>query len=121
MDVKTTFFNRELEEYMRKPEGFSYSEGEHLVCKLKKSIDGLKHVSLQLYLKFHNVISSFGFEDNIINQCIYEKVNGSKICFLILYVDDILLVANDKGFMHEVKQILSKIFDMKDMGDALML
>ena len=42
----------------------------------------------------------------------------SKICFLILYVDDILLATNDKGLMHEVKQFLSKHFDMKDMGDA---
>ena len=53
------------------------------------------------------------------NQCIYHKVSGSKICFLILlYVDDILLAANDRGLLHEVKQFLSKNFDMKDMGDA---
>ena len=43
---------------------------------------------------------------------------GSKICFLGLYVNDILLASNDKGMIHEVKQFLSKSFDMKDMGDA---
>ncbi|RVX18276.1 Retrovirus-related Pol polyprotein from transposon TNT 1-94 [Vitis vinifera] len=52
------------------------------------------------------------------DQCIYQKVSGSKICFLVLYVDDILLATNDKGLLHEVKQFLSKNFDMKDMGDA---
>ena len=54
------------------------------------------------------------------DQCIYQKVNRSKTCFLVLYVDDILLTTNDKGMMHGVKQFLSKNFDMKDMGEALM-
>jgi len=44
MDVKTTFLNGYLEEevYMKQHEGFSSSNGEHLVCKLNKSIYGLK-------------------------------------------------------------------------------
>ena len=44
MDVKTAFLNDGLEEevYMKQPEGFSSREGEHLVCKLKKSIYGMK-------------------------------------------------------------------------------
>ena len=52
------------------------------------------------------------------DQCIYQKISGSKICFLVLYVDDILLATNDKGLLHEVKQFLSKFFDMKDMSEA---
>ncbi|RVW62445.1 Retrovirus-related Pol polyprotein from transposon TNT 1-94 [Vitis vinifera] len=120
MDVKTAFLNGELEEevYMKQPEGFPSSDGEQLVCKLKKSIYGLKQASRQWYLKFHNIISSFGFEENVMDQCIYLKVSGSKVCFLVLYVDDILLATNDKGLLHEVKQFLSKNFDMKDMGEA---
>nr|KYP46701.1 Retrovirus-related Pol polyprotein from transposon TNT 1-94 [Cajanus cajan] len=120
MDVKTTFLNGNLEEevYMKQPEGFFSSDGEHLVCKLNKSIYGLKQASRQWYLKFHEVVSSFGFEENIMDQCVYQKVSGSKICFLVLYVDDILLATNDKGMLYEVKQFLSKNFDMKDMGEA---
>ena len=49
------------------------------------------------------------------DQYIYLKVNRSKVYFLVLYVDDILLATNDKGLLHEVKQFLSKNFDMKDM------
>ena len=120
MDVKTTFLNGDLEEevYMKQLEGFSSSDGEKLVCKLKKSLYRLKQASRQWYLKFHNVISSFGFVENIMDECIYLKVNGNKICFLVLYVDAILLATNDKGLLHEVKQFLSKNFDMKDMGEA---
>ena len=120
MDVKTTFLNGNIEEevYMKQPKRFFSSESEHLVCKLKKSIYRLKQVSRQWYLKFHEVITLFGFEENIMDQCIYQKVSGSKICFLVLYVDNILLATNDKGLLYEVKQFLSKNFDMKDMGEA---
>ena len=52
------------------------------------------------------------------DQCIHLKVSGSKFYFLILYVDDILLATNDKGLLHEVKQFLSKNFDMNDMGET---
>jgi hypothetical protein len=120
IDVKMTFLNGDLEEevYMKQPEGFPSSDGEKLVCKLKKSLYGLKQASRKWYLKFHNVIYSFSFVENIMDQCIYLKVNGSKICFLVLYVDDILLATNDKGLLYEVKQFLSKNFYMKDMGEA---
>ena len=56
---------------MKQLERFSSNEGEHLVCKLKKFIYGLKQASRQWYLKFHEVITLFGFEENIIDQCIY--------------------------------------------------
>jgi len=120
MDVKMTFLNDHIEEevYMKQPEGFSSTKGEHLVCKLNKSIYGLKQASRQCYLKFHDVITSFGFEENIMDQCIYQNVSGSKICFLMLYMDDILLATNDKSFLYEVKQFLSKNFDMNDMRET---
>ena len=56
MDVKTSFLNGELEEevYMKQPEGFILKENENLICKLKKSIYGLKQASRRWYFKFHN-------------------------------------------------------------------
>lgn len=103
---------------MKQPEGFFSRDGQHLVCKLNKSIYCLKQVFRQWYLKFYNVITSFGFEENVIDQCIYLKVSGSRICFLVLYVDDILLTTNDNNLLQEVKQFLPKNFDVKDICEA---
>ncbi|KAG7564986.1 Integrase catalytic core [Arabidopsis suecica] len=120
MDVKTAFLNGELEEevYMDQPEGFVATGNEHLVCKLKKSIYGLKQASRQWYLKFNDTITSYGFVEVIVDRCIYIKVSGSKFVILVLYVDDILLAANDMGMLHDIKKYLSKNFEMKDMGEA---
>ena len=112
MDVKITFLNGDIEEeiYMNQPEGFSMEGKDHMVCKLKKSIYGLKQASRQWYLKFNNTITSFGFQENIVDRCIYRKISGSKFIFLVLYVDDILLAANDLGILYETKSFLSKNF-----------
>ena len=120
MDVKTAFLNGNLDEdiYMEQPEGFTKKGNERLVCKLKKSIYGLKQASRQWYIKFNNTITSFGFKENIVDQCIYLKVSGSKFIFLILYVDDILLASSDLGLLGETKEYLSKNFHMVDMGEA---
>ena len=120
MDVKIVFLNRDLKEevYIKQPERFSSINNEHLVCKLKKFIYRLKQTSCQWYLKFHDVFSSFEFVENFTNQCVYQKVSGSKICFLILSMDDILLATNNKDLLCEVKQFLYNNFDMKDMSDA---
>jgi len=117
MDVKTSFHNGDLEEnvYMDQPMGFSE---EHMMCKLKKSIYSLKQASRQWYLKFNDTIVSFGFKGNTVDRCIYLKVNESKVIFLILYVDDILLATNELGFLHKTKKFLSNNFKMKDMGEV---
>jgi Reverse transcriptase (RNA-dependent DNA polymerase) len=52
-----------------------------------------------------------------VDEYIYHKFSGSKFIFLVLYVDDILLVSNDKNMMHETKKFLFKYFDMKDLGE----
>lgn len=120
MDVKTTFLNGDLSEevYMKQPEGFEEDGKEHMVCKLKKSIYGLKQASRQWYIKFHEVVISFGFVENTVDSCIYLKVNRSKFIFLVLYVDDILLASSDLQLLHHVKGFLSTTFDMKDLSEA---
>jgi len=62
--------------YMDQLEGFVSIRKENMVCKLKKSIYGLKQVSRQWYLKFNDTIMSYGFVENTVDRCIYMKVNG---------------------------------------------
>ena len=63
MDVKTVFLNGNIDEtiYMVQPENFESNDSKQLVCRLKRSIYGLKQASRQWYLKFDQVITSFGF------------------------------------------------------------
>ena len=120
MNVTTTFLNGDLAEkvYMMQPEGFQELGIDHLVCWLKKSIYGFKQASRQWYLKFDEEVTSLGFQENKVDQCIYLKISGSKCIFFVLYVNDILLAYNDVGLFHKTKQLLSKTFDMKDLGGA---
>ena len=86
--------------------------------KLKRSTYGLKQASTQWYIKFNDTITSFGFKNNIIDWCIYQKISGSKFIFLVLYADDILLAANDLSMLRKMKDFLSKNFEIKDMEKA---
>ena len=88
------------------------------MCKLKKSIYGLKQASRQWYNRFNDTITSYGFVENIVDRCIYMKVSGSKFIILVLYVDDILLATNGVGLLHDVKKSLPSNFEMKDMNEA---
>ena len=120
MDAKTAFLHGNLNEevYIDQPMGFIEKGKEHMVCKLKRSIYGLKQAFRQWYLKFNDTIVSFGFKENTVDRCIYLKVSGSKFIFLILYVDDILLATNDLHLLYETKRFLSNNFEMKDMGET---
>jgi len=85
--------------------------------QIKKFIYGLKQASHQRYLKFDQVISDFGFKENVNDQFIYHKFKDSRLIFLVLYMDDILRASNEMIFLLKTKSFLSKNFDMKDLGD----
>ena len=120
MDVKTTFLNGNLSEdvYMTQPKGFVDQQNARKVCRLRKSIYGLKQASQSWNLRFDKVVKSFGFSQNKEEACVYKKASGSTLVFLILYVDDILLIGNDIPLMEDVKASLRKSFSMKDLGEA---
>ncbi|KAD4179844.1 hypothetical protein E3N88_28435 [Mikania micrantha] len=121
MDVKTAFLNGHLNEdvYMVQPEGFVNPKYPDKVCKLKKSIYGLKQASRSWNLHFDEKIKEYGFIKNEDEPCVYMKTSGSIVVFLILYVDDILLIGNHIPILKDVKSWLSKCFAMKDLGEAV--
>ena len=89
MDVKTAFLNGDLNEevYMMQPEGFVANDSGTLVCRLKKSIYGLKQASKQWYLKFHSVVASYGFVENKVDQCIYcRSVGGNSFSLYSMWM-----------------------------------
>ena len=105
MDVKTTFLNGNLIEdmYMTQPEGFINLENSKKVYKLQRSVYGLKQASRSWNLHFDEAVKEFGFIKNEDEPCVYKKVSGSAIVFLVLYVDDILLIGNDIPTLQNVK------------------
>jgi hypothetical protein len=70
-------------------------------------------------LKFDETIRNFGFKENERDNCIYAKFKNGKCIFLILYVNDILLVSSDVSLLLETKRFLSLNFDMKDLSEVL--
>ena len=105
MDVKTAFLNGNLEEevYMMQPKGFASKNCPDKVCRLLRSIYGLKQASQSWNIRFDEAIRSYDYVKNEDEPCAYRKVSGSAITFLVLYVDDILIIGNDIGMLSTVK------------------
>ncbi|GJT03283.1 retrotransposon protein, putative, ty1-copia subclass [Tanacetum coccineum] len=134
MDVKKAFLNGYLNEevylkvlsvrnfiiksFIAIPEGFVSQKFPNRVCKLKRSIYGLKQASRQWNKRFDDEIKKFGFSQNRDEPCVYVKASGSYVTFLILYVDDILIMGNNIPRLQDVKSYLGRCFAMKDLGEA---
>ncbi|KAL0295440.1 UNVERIFIED_CONTAM: Retrovirus-related Pol polyprotein from transposon TNT 1-94 [Sesamum radiatum] len=120
MDVKTAFLNGfvEKEIFMDQPEGFTTVGDEQKVCRLQRSIYGLRQASQSGNTRFDEVIRGYDFIKNDYDSCIYKKISGSSVAYLVLYVDDILLIGNDVKMLGDIKAWLSTQFSMKDMGEA---
>ena len=120
MDVKTTFLNGELEEeiYMEQPEGFIVPGQENKVCRLVKSLYGLKQAPKQWHAKFDKVMLSNGFKINECDKCVYIKNTPNHEVIVCLYVDDMLIISKNIIDINATKRMLSKSFDMKDLGVA---
>ena len=115
MDIKTAFLNGFLKEelYMMQPEGFVDPKNANKVCKLQRSIYGLVQASRSWNIRFDEMIKAFGFMQTYGEACVYKKVSGSSVAFLILYVDDILLMGNDIELLDSIKAYLKGVFQRK--------
>ena len=116
LDVKTEFLHGDLEEeiYMRQPEGFVKRGKEHLVCRLKKSLYGLK----QWYRKFDSFMTYQGYHKTLADHCVFVKKFEGGDFLILLYVDDMLIVGRDQSKIRMLKKALNRTFAMQDFGPA---
>jgi transposase InsO family protein len=120
MDVKTAFLNGDLDHdiYMKQPEGYEVKGYEHLVCKLNKSLYGLKQAGRQWYEKIDSELRRMRFDRLATDNCIYIKQTNEYTIIIALYVDDLLILSNSMKELRIIKQQLAGSFEMKDLGEA---
>ena len=118
MDVKTAFLHGHLEEriYMEQPPDFRDPGSEEKVCLLQKSLYGLKQSPRQWYKRFDSYVRSIGLFRCEFDLCVYVQPleDGSRV-FLLLYVDDMLIVCKSRKVVQDLKASLSREFEMKEL------
>ena len=124
MDVKTAFLNGEIDHdiYMAQPEGFIDPERPNHLCKLNRSIYGLKQSARCWNETLDKFLKSRGYRRSNADGCIYikSKKQNELIKFVIIgvYVDDIVPISNDITMLKEEKEAISKRFKMEDKGNV---
>ena len=115
MDVKAAFLNGDLNEeiYMQQPDGMAKGSK---VCKLNKSLYGLKQASRMWNEKFNIFITRIGFKRCASDYCLYTKFDKGVRCYILLYVDDVLIISESIQIISIVKRLLAKEFEMTDIG-----
>lgn len=127
LDINNAFLYGDLKEdiYMSLPPGYKVDwqtvEGatsdSTLVCKLKKSLYGLKQASRQWYLKFSEVLKGFGLQQSASDHSFFFKNDHTGAFFgIVVYVDDILVATTDPQMTENFKIFLSQYFKFKDLG-----
>lgn len=98
MDVKSSFLNGELEEqvYIEKPEGFPLKEDKDLVCKLKKSLYGLKKSPRTQYARLENYLAKLGFAKGMADSKLYLKEIENGFLIIVIFIDEIIFGGNEK-------------------------
>ena len=125
VDVKTAFLNGSIDSeiYMSQPEGSVDTDHPNFVCKLKKSIYGLKQSARCWNVTLDEFLVSSDYHKSNADNCVYiktEKKSDGKISFVILavYVDDLIPISNDVDMLAAEKACLCNKFDMVDQGEA---
>ncbi|GMJ05094.1 cysteine-rich RLK (RECEPTOR-like protein kinase) 8 [Hibiscus trionum] len=119
LDVNNAFLNGSLEDevYMKLPLGYNTNvQGSDLVCKLQKSIYGLKQASRQWFQTFHAVVLKFGFTQSPSEHSLFIKGSGDDLIALLVYVDDVVLAGKHLDLLLNVQNFLKDHFKLKELG-----
>ena len=106
LDVKTAFLHGNLEEkiYMSQPHGFEVASKENWVCKLKKSLYGLKQSPRQWYKQFDRFMIGQKYTRSQFDHCVYlHRLSDGSYIYLLLYVDDMLVACKNKAEIEQLK------------------
>ncbi len=117
MDVVTAFLNGQLEEeiYMEQPSGYVQPGKEHMVCKLQRSLYGLKQSPRCWNTVLRDYLKEIGFNQSKADPCVFVS-NKKPLTIITVYVDDLVLITENAEMMHKLKQNLAAGFKMSDMG-----
>ena len=118
-DVKNAFLHGKLfeEVHMNLPLGCMVSEKQcQKVCKLKKSLYGLKQSLRAWFGRFTKSMRAFGYRQSNSDHTLFLKKQHDKIMTLIVYVDDMVVTGNDPEERKTLQNYLSREFKMKDLG-----
>lgn len=116
MDVKTAFLNGKLDKevYVNPPEGFNL--GTNKVFKLKKALYGLRESSRSWYECFNDYITQIGFSRSNYDYCLFSMHVNETVIYILLYVDDLLILSKNQSLIKNVRTQLSNRFRMTDVG-----
>ena len=119
VDITTAFLNGELKEdiFMKQPKGFEARGKEHMVCKLNRTIYGLKQSSRCWNQALDKHLKNMGFKSSTNDPCIYTLNSGGEVIILAVYVDDIILAGKSTEKIQQIIKEIAEKFDVKDMGE----
>ena len=103
---------------MDKPERCMVPREKQKVCRLVKSLFGLKQEPKQWQRKFDHVLISNGFSTNDVDKCICSIVENNSCITICLYVDDMLIFGSNLQVFIKTKSFLISKFDMKNLGEV---
>ncbi|CAM8984711.1 unnamed protein product [Rhodiola kirilowii] len=119
MNVNNAFLHGTLDEevYMTLSPGHSsLYKGQKKVCRLKKSLYGLKQASRQWFSKFTESIESLGFKQSLHDYSLFTYDKEGQFLILLVYVDDVILTGTSSSLIQQVKEFIHATFKIKDLG-----